>query len=259
MCRSFLRTVALGAAVTYLTAGTAAAQWGTLKGRFVYDGKAPAPEKIESGKEPACAKHHLVYEELVVGDDGGLANVVVYVSSKKFEIHPDYAKTAKDTVRFDNRHCRFEPHILPIRLSQTLELHNSDTFAHNSNLSPIRDEPINPLLSPGTKMDYNFHIAQKIPVSISCNIHSWMKGYVVVRDDPYVGVSQEDGTFEIKDLPVGELEFTLWHEKVGWLQVGKADKKGKWKIKIKKGDGNDLGVIKVAPKALEKKKSGSAA
>ena len=44
---SFLRSIALGIAATCLTAGTAAAQWGTLKGQFVYDGKAPAPEKIQ--------------------------------------------------------------------------------------------------------------------------------------------------------------------------------------------------------------------
>ncbi len=202
---SFLRSIALGAAVTCLSAGTATAQWGTLKGRFVYVGKAPAPEKIDTGKEPACAKHAVVNEELVVGADGGLANVVIYVSSKDVKVHPDYEKTAKDTVRYDNRHCRFEPHVMAIRLSQTLELHNSDGFAHNSNLAPIRDDQINPLLSPGAKTDYNFHIAQKIPVKINCNIHPWMLGHIVVREDPYVGISKEDGTFEIVNLPAEEL------------------------------------------------------
>jgi plastocyanin len=256
---SYLRSIALGAAVTFLSVGAATAQWGTLKGRFVYDGKAPAPEKIDTGKEPACAKHAVVYEELVVGADGGLANVVIYVSSKDVKVHPDYEKTAKDTVRYDNKHCRFAPHVMAVRISQTLELHNSDGFAHNSNLSPIRDVAINPLLSPDAKTDYKFEREQKIPVPISCNIHPWMKGYIVVRDDPYVGVSKEDGTFEIVNLPVGELEFTLWHEKVGWLNVGTAKKKGQFKMKIEEGDGNDLGDIKVAPKALEKKKSGEAA
>jgi len=259
MRRSLLRSIALGAAVTCLSVGTATAQWGTLKGRFVYDGKAPAPEKVDTGKEPACAKHAVVREELVVGADGGLANVVIYVSSKSVKVHPDYEKTAKETVRFDNHHCRFEPHVLAVRLSQTLELHNSDAFAHNSNLAPIRDVAINPLLSPGAKSDYKFEKEQKIPVPISCNIHPWMKGYVVVRENPYVGVSKEDGTFEIADLPTGELEFTLWHEMVGWLNVGAAKKKGQFTMKIKDGDGNDLGEIKVAPKALEKKKSGDAA
>ncbi len=41
--------------------------------------------------------------------------------------------------------------------------------------------------------------------------------------------------------------------------MGTAKKKGQFKMKIKEGDGNDLGDIKVAPKALEKKKGGGAA
>jgi hypothetical protein len=62
------------------------------------------------------------------------------------------------------------------------------------------------------------------------------------------------------NLPVGELEFTLLHEMPGYLQVGKADSKGKWKIKIKEGDDNDLGEIKVPPKMLvPKSKRGPAA
>ncbi|HEV3023139.1 MAG TPA: hypothetical protein VGX76_11760, partial [Pirellulales bacterium] len=192
MCGPFMRIASLCFAVLCLTAAThttASAQWGTLKGRFVYDGKAPTPEKIDTSKEPMCGKHNVVDESLVVGEDGGLANVVLYVSSKDVKVHPDYEKTAKDTVRFDNKHCRFEPHVLAMRVSQTLELHNSDSFSHNSNLAPIRDEPINPLLGPDATIEYKFQMPQKLLVPVSCNIHGWMKGHVVVRDDPYAAVS----------------------------------------------------------------------
>jgi len=250
---TYLVQFAFVVATLYLTAGTAQAQWGTLRGRFVYDGKAPTPMKFDTAKEPGCAEHEVVDEQLVVGGDGGLANVVIYVSSKDVKVHPDYATTANDTVRLDQKNCRFDPHILPIRRSQTLELHNSDPFSHNLVFSPILDLAINPLLRSGDKFDYHFRRGQKLPVPITDNLHPWMKGYVVVRDNPYVGVSKEDGTFEIVKLPAGELEFTLWHEESGWLQVGKADRKGKWVIKIGDGD-NDLGKIVVAPNALEIKK-----
>jgi hypothetical protein len=81
-----------------------------------------------------------------------------------------------------------------------------------------------------------------------------MKGYVVVRDDPYVGVSDEHGAFELKNLPAEELEFTVWQEKSGWLAAGKGwSKKGVFKHKIKPGD-NDLKEIKVSPSLFIKKK-----
>jgi hypothetical protein len=255
MLQSILRMMAVAGLAIGLASSASAADWGNLKGRFVYEGKAPKPEAIPTDKEPLCAKHPVVKEDLIVNDeDGGIKDVVIYVSTKKVKIHPDYAETAKDTLVMDNKHCRFQPHVLAMRLSQTLELHNSDPFSHNSNLMPFGDVPINPLISEGGMATYQFNKAQKLPQPVSCNIHGWMKGYVVVRDDPYAAVSDEHGNFELKNLPAEELEFTVWQEKSGWLAAGKGwSKKGVFKHKIKPGD-NDLKEIKVSASLFVKKK-----
>lgn len=231
-----------------------AADWGNLKGRFVYDGKAPMPKSIDTSKEAMCAKHKVVDETIVVGEDGGLANVVVFVSSPKVKVNPDYNSSAKETVALDNNGCRFEPHILPVRITQTLEIKNSDPFSHNSNVAPLGDTPENPLLSPDSVFEYHFHKQQTVPQPISCNIHPWMKAWVVVKDHPYVAVSDKEGSFEIKDLPAEELEFIVWHENNGYLAAksGWGKKKPTFKMKIKKGD-NDLGEIKVESKLVAPK------
>ena len=247
----------LVAAMAALTAGLCsqsanAADWGSLKGRFIYDGAPPPAKSIDTSKEPMCSKHKVVEETIAVGKDGGLANVVVYVSSKNVKVNPEYESSAKDKVVLDNNGCRFQPHILPIRVTQTLEIKNSDPFSHNSNVAPIGDTPQNPLLSPDSVFEYQFHKQQKTPQPISCNIHPWMKAHVVVKDHPYVAVSDEDGAFEIKDLPAEELEFTVWHENQGYLTAKSGWKKGVFKMKIKKGD-NDLGDIKVDPKLVAPK------
>ena len=54
----------------------AQAQWGTLTGTFVMDGKAPAAAPIVITKdEEVCGKHNLVNESLVVNpDNGGIAD-----------------------------------------------------------------------------------------------------------------------------------------------------------------------------------------
>ncbi|MEX0713037.1 MAG: hypothetical protein WD278_11850 [Pirellulales bacterium] len=249
MLRNMLAIVLAAGA---LGAGTAHAQWGNLTGKFVYDGKPPEPVKLDTTKEPMCGKHNLVNESLVVGKNGGLAHVVIYVRDKKVKVHPDYEATANDTLRFDNKNCRFEPHVMPIRLSQSMELHNSDAFSHNSNLQPIGDTGINPLISMGGAVTYQFRRAQNVPVPVFCNIHPWMKGWILPRDNPYVAVSAEDGTFEIANLPAGELEFQVWQEKAGYLVAKKEWKSGRFKLKIKDGD-NDLGLIKVSPKLVEEK------
>jgi hypothetical protein len=60
--------------------------------------------------------------------------------------------------------------------------------------------------------------AERLPVQIGCDIHPWMRAWVVVVDHPYVAVTAEDGTFSIKDLPVGEHQFRIWHERVGSIE-----------------------------------------
>jgi plastocyanin len=230
-----------------------AADWGNLKGRFVYSGTAPTPKKIDTSKEALCSKHDVVDETVLVGKDGGLANVVLWVTTKNVKVNPEYESSAKDTVVLDNNGCRFQPHILPMRVTQTLEVKNSDPFSHNSNLSPIGEDPKNPLLGTDAAVEFHFGKQQKVPFPVACNIHPWMKAHIVLKDHPYVAVSDKDGNFEIKDLPAEELEFVAWHENQGYLSAKSDWKKGAFKMKIKKGD-NDLGEIKVDPKLVGPKK-----
>jgi len=242
--------------IPFLIVETAnAEEWGTLKGRFVYDGQAPAPKPIDTSKEPQCAAHHVVDESLIVGENGGLANAVVYLYTSRRQkppaVHPDYEKTAKDKVELNNHGCRFEPHVLPLRTSQTLEIKNSDQFGHNTNYTGFGNPQFNTLIAAGTSAEKKLSNAQSAPGKVTCNIHPWMNGYVVVRDDPYIAVSAKDGTFEIKNLPVGEHEFQFWHEKSGNLKDVKigdstTSNRGRVKISIKSGD-NDLGEIKLSP------------
>ena len=67
MSRSNLRTAALLAAFSLGIAGTAQAQWGNLKGQFLFNGKAPEAKKLDTSKEPMCVPHNLTDEALVVG------------------------------------------------------------------------------------------------------------------------------------------------------------------------------------------------
>ena len=60
--------------------------------------------------------------------------------------------------------------------------------------------------------------AEAIPLPVDCNIHPFMHGCVLVKDDPYMAASAADGTFEIKNVPAGKHEFEFWHEQPGRLE-----------------------------------------
>ena len=239
-----------------LASFTQGAEWASLKGRFVFDGTPPAPSEITADKDvEVCGKHKLVNEELVVSDDKGIANVVLFVRSKDVTVHPDLEDGSKaDPVVLDNKDCRFEPHVGFVQTGQTLTIKNSDAVGHNSNIATMKNSPSNSLVPSNGASDVTFSSDEAIPAAVTCNIHPWMKDYLVIRPNPYGVVSKADGSFEIENLPVGEeLEFQLWHEKGGYLDEftlgGKkaSAKRGRIDFTVEEG-GTDLGDIVVDAK-----------
>ncbi len=199
--------------------------WVTLKGRFKLDGAPRDQAKLDITKDNAvCGAHQLFDESLVVGKDGGLANVAIYVRTPKIPINKDYEKDATASVVLDNKGCRFEPHVQHVRVGQTLVVHNSDKVAHNSSLQG-KSLQGNPLIPPDSTAEFKIQAAEKDPAPVSCSIHPWMKARVVATSNPYCAVSDKDGVFEIANLPAGELEIQIWQESVGPLEVKSDDLK----------------------------------
>lgn len=259
--RNLIRSAA-SCVVFALVAFTGAAHaddWGNLSGRFVYDGKAPAPAALNINKDVEfCGKAPApVDESLVVSDKGGLANVLIWVRTKGVKVNPEYEKTAKDKVILDNSHCRFDPHVVAMRLGQTLEVKNTDPMGHNTKIDFVGNNGFNQSIAAGETMDPSGITSPETnPINVSCTIHGWMTGKLLVRPDPYFAVSDKDGKFEIKNLPAGtELEFQVWQERPGNLDKamidGKPAAKGRFKYTIKPGN-NDLGEIKLDPKQFAK-------
>lgn len=236
-----------------------AADWGSIKGKFVVDGSVGKPAELNINKDQdTCGKHNLVDETVVVGEGGALQNAVVFIYTRKaLDVHPDYEASAKEAVVLDNKGCRFEPHILAVRTGQPLQIHNSDPVGHNTNAAFVQNPTFNQMITSGTPVSITLAKAEPVPAAVACNIHPWMKGHVVVREDPYVGISNDKGEFEIKNIPVGQHEFVFWHEAKGnmrdlKLKEGKTDRRGRVKLKITANETLDLGEIKVPAAALGK-------
>jgi len=239
------------------------ADWGSFKGRLIYTGDAGKPKAINVTKDPEfCGKHTLVDEQLVVGDDGGLANAFIYLylkRGKSVDVHPDYDKLAGKPVVLDNKGCRFEPHAITVYTVQPLEIRNSDQgLGHNTNAQALmKNAKFNDLISNDSPLTKNFKKSESYPSPFACNVHPWMGAQVLIRDNPYMAVTGKDGSFEIKNIPAGKHEFRFWHETSGNMRNlqaggGKTSRKGLIKVTIPAGDTLDLGEIKVAPSVLGK-------
>lgn len=213
--------------------------WASLRGAFKYSGPPVDPARLVADKDSeVCGKHPLFDESVVVGPDGGLANVAVYLRTKKPPVHPELESPAQADVVLDNKNCRFEPHVAFLRTSQKLLIKNSDPVGHNSKIDGQVNPSVNVLVPADEASPQTFPQEEPQPMKVGCNIHPWMGAWILVRNDPYAAVSGSDGGFSIEKLPAGkELEFQLWHEKglnFPGLQVNgvKVDSKGRFKLKL---------------------------
>jgi hypothetical protein len=240
---------------------SADAQWGSIKGKVVIDEVPTLKPLIAKGdpagiaKDPAvCAAQDVPDESLVVDEKTkGVANVVIYLRKKPEkadQIHPKFQNPEAATVLYDQMGCKFIPHIALVQTNQKLRVVSGDPIAHNTRGSPLKNMGFNFIVKPSDRegTDIPFKIAENQPIEVTCDIHRWMKGYLLIVDHPYSALTKADGTFEITDLPPGELEFRAWQERVGYVSPTAGERS--FKVKVTAGKATEVPTIKLTAKAL---------
>lgn len=244
--------------VASFTLTASAEETGDLKIRFEYGGKLFTPKPIDVNKDVEfCGKHGLVQERLLVNkENNGIKNVVVYVYTGRGGAKLPKVDPANNTHTLANQNCRFEPHILITQTGDTLEVTNPDPVGHNANMNFLNNKAENLMIPGGSKQQIALEKAEPAPIPIDCNIHPWMKAYVLVLDHPFAAVSDENGDMVIKGLPVGKkLMFRAYHESGSFKDILVDGEKEGWKrnrfeVDIKEGM-NDLGTVVVPAAAFE--------
>jgi len=250
---------ALAFMVVALPDALEAQPWGDLQGRFLYGGDPPEPARLEITRdEQECCKHNLVDESLVVDEaTHGLKNVVIFLvpAGKEVPVHQSYQEEDRRP-KLDNLACRFDPRVVLVATHQTLVIGNSDPIGHNAMIDTRKNAPLNVTIPSGGTYEHRFPLEERAPVPVTCSIHPWMRGWVLVRDSPYMCVTNEQGRFEMKNVPVGEWGFAVWHERASSVtDVRRSGRSLQWKRgrvqwKIEQGE-NDLGAITIPASAFK--------
>jgi plastocyanin len=183
----------------------------TVKGKIVFDGAAPMPKPISTSSDPGCKNNSLVAEDTVVSD-GGLENVIIYVSGGDIQGKTFPASTEVKTLNQEG--CHYIPHALSIQVGQPLKIVNSDDTAHNIHAWAMVNTPFNESQSSkGVETTKHFD-KEEVLLPVKCDVHNWMNAFIGVFKHPFHTVSGKGGAYELK-LTAGTYEITAEHEKLG--------------------------------------------
>lgn len=135
----------------------------------------------------------------------GVAGVVVIAEA----VRPTHERSAVRTVVMDQIHMRFVPNILVIQTGSAVDFPNSDQVRHQVYS-----------FSAAKKFELSLYAGHQYPpvlfdraglVTVGCNIHDNMIGYIYVTDSPYFGRTDASGHLLLQDLPAGDYTLTVWH------------------------------------------------
>ena len=212
---------------------------GTVAGKVTLSGEVPKPKgynlttlpdpiycgRISDGQgwrllQPFNVGPHHEFQQVVVRLEG-------VEKGKPFE--------ESKPPRIEAVDCRFMPFVNVVRDQQDLMVVNMDPAMHDiqayetSKLGPRVlfnvPLPISPRYPNEAGLSAHFHkhyagtpITQTVKMTkgrrvfvMQCGFHAYMESWALVVDDPYVTITDQDGRFEIGDIPPGTYQLTLWH------------------------------------------------
>jgi hypothetical protein len=193
-------------AAMWLATNAGAQGGGTIEADVKYNG-APQVEKLKVNKDTEKCGTEATIEKVVVGGNKGLANAVVSVPGAKG------GTMAKGVL--DQHGCKFVPHVVVMAPGE-LEVKNSDDILHNLHTYSTANPSINKA-QPKFKKTMTEKLDKPEFVKVTCDVHSWMLGWVAVVPGP-AGVTNADGVVKIENVPAGKQKVEVWHETLGKME-----------------------------------------
>jgi len=183
---------------------------GTIKGTVRFAGGAVDDRKVAITIDQYICGKEKDPEGLVVSADRGIANAVVYLQKT-----PPTSKPAlpASPIQVDQKQCAFVPRVVVVPAGGTVEFLNSDRLLHNLHSRSKNNDSFNKTQPKGRAIPIVF--SRPEIVRIDCDLHSWMRAWVVVAAHPFHAVTGERGAFTLAGVPAGTYTLEVWQETLG--------------------------------------------
>lgn len=181
---------------------------GTVSGKVTFKGTWNPPAIPVTKDQNVCGKSKKD-PSLIVSRNGEVRNAVVYISDISGGKPIEGMKPV-----LDQKGCEYHPHVLAFPVGTTLEILNSDGILHNIHSFSEKNAAFNKAQPQYLKKITETFTKPEI-ISIKCDVHGWMSGWLFVADNPYYEVTSDNGTFKLGNVPPGSYTLKVWHEKLG--------------------------------------------
>jgi len=187
---------------------------GTIQGVVKLAGAAPTIAPIVVTKNQDYCGDSIPNPVYVVGKDGGVQNVEVFLKDVTAGKAPATDPVAISLV---NSHCMFRPRVQGASVGQQITISSEDPVLHNTH--PQNSETNATIYN--IALPYKgFSVTKPLPatpelIKVKCDAHEWMRAWIWEFDHPYFATTGDDGRFTIKDVPPGTYTLVAWQEAAG--------------------------------------------
>lgn len=199
-----------------------------IEGQVRFRGTPPDPLQLLITKDmEVCGEGFRERREVDVAPGGGLRGVVVFL--EEVEGGKDWGPAATPAsgsesglATIDQENCRFQPRVQVVPRGAELDVVNSDPMLHNIHAYELIGRARRSLFNisqpeSGTERQ-ELRARSSHQVSLECDSHDFMQGWIFVADNPYAVVVDDDGHFALGDVPPGTYTLRTWHPKLGVLE-----------------------------------------
>jgi plastocyanin len=115
------------------------------------------------------------------------------------------------------RNQTFVPRVLAVAVGTTVDFPNDDAMLHNV-FSASRAKRFDlGMYGKGETRSVTFDAPGV--VRVVCNVHPRMEAFVVVHANPWVAVSDVNGSYTVAGVPAGTYQLRVWHETLAEQRV----------------------------------------
>jgi plastocyanin len=202
-------TVVILCAILTSLAAAPPARAAVLRGVVLFSGAVEQKKLAVTIDQYVCGKEKAA-EDLVVNAQRGVRSAVVWLQTP-----PPGASwpSAPVKVEMDQKSCAFVPRVVLVPAGGTVEFLNSDRLLHNLHSVSKENPTFNRTQPKGRAIPIAF--AKPEIIRINCDLHSWMRAWVVVADHPFYALTNEAGEFSLPSVPPGKYVVQIWQESLG--------------------------------------------